>query len=68
MEGQKKALQLVDDGLISASDMLFMALNYMYNDDVEDMLHYNEVCECHIKKDVHIPQDVDINFYRKATE
>ena len=39
------ALELVDNGLVSAEDMLTMALKYMSNDDVEDMLDTNELSE-----------------------
>ena len=40
-----KALELVDNGLVSAEDMLTMALKYMSTDDVEDMLDANELSE-----------------------
>ena len=36
-----KALELVEEGLVSADDMLIMALKYMSTDDVEDMLDCN---------------------------
>jgi hypothetical protein len=39
------ALELVDNGLVSAEAMLTMALKYMSNDDVEDMLDTNELSE-----------------------
>ena len=39
------ALELVDNGMVSAEDMLTMALKYMSNDDVEDMLDTNELSE-----------------------
>jgi hypothetical protein len=39
------ALELVDNGLVSADDMLVMALKYMSNSDVEDMLDANELSE-----------------------
>jgi hypothetical protein len=39
------ALELVDNGLVSAESMLTMALKYMSNDDVEDMLDTNELSE-----------------------
>ena len=38
-----KALALIDEGLVSADDMLVMALKYMSTDDVEDMLDCNEL-------------------------
>ena len=40
-----KALELVEEGLVSADDMLIMALKYMSTDDVEDMLDINELSE-----------------------
>ena len=39
------ALELVEDGIVSAEDMLTMALKYMSTDDVEDMLDCNELSE-----------------------
>jgi len=39
------ALELVENGLVSAEDLLTMALKYMSNDDVEDMLDSNELSE-----------------------
>ena len=39
------ALELVDNGVVSAEQMLSMALKYMSNDDVEDMLDANELSE-----------------------
>lgn len=39
------ALELVDNGMVSAEQMLTMALKYMSNDDVEDMLDANELSE-----------------------
>ena len=40
-----KAVELVEEGLVSADDMLTMALKYMSTDDVEDMLDCNELSE-----------------------
>ena len=40
-----RALELVEDGMVSAEDMLTMALKYMSTDDVEDMLDANELSE-----------------------
>ena len=40
-----KARELVEDGMVSAEDMLTMALKYMSTDDVEDMLDTNELSE-----------------------
>ena len=39
------ALALVEEGLVSAEDMLSMALSYMSKDDVADMLDANELSE-----------------------
>ena len=39
------ALELVEDGMVSAEDMLTMALKYMSTDDVADMLDCNELSE-----------------------
>ena len=38
-----KALELVEEGLVSADDMLLMALKYMSTDEVADMLAVNEI-------------------------
>ena len=40
-----KALELVDNGVVTAEQMLTMALKYMSNDDVADMLDANELSE-----------------------
>ena len=40
-----KALELVEDGMVSAEDMLTMCFKYMSTDDVEDMLDTNELSE-----------------------
>ena len=40
-----KALELVEDGYVSAESMLTMCLKYMSTDDVEDMLDTNELSE-----------------------
>ena len=37
------ALELVDEGYVSAEDLLVACLKYMSNDDVEDMLDANEL-------------------------
>ena len=39
------ALELVDNGLVTADDMLLACLKYMSTDDVEDMLDSNEWSE-----------------------
>jgi hypothetical protein len=38
-----EALELVEDGFVSAEEMLTMCLKYMSTDDVEDMLDVNEL-------------------------
>ena len=40
-----EALELVENGYVSAEDMLTMALKYMSTDDVADMLDCNELSE-----------------------
>ena len=40
-----RALEMVEEGLVSAEAMLTMALKYMSTDDVEDMLDTNELSE-----------------------
>ena len=40
-----RALELVEEGIVSAEDMLTMALKYMSTDDVDDMLDCNELSE-----------------------
>lgn len=39
-----KILDMVDEGLLSESDMLSACLGYMSHDDVRDMAHANEIC------------------------
>jgi len=38
-----EALELVENGVVTAEAMLTMALKYMSTDDVEDMLDANEL-------------------------
>ena len=38
-----EALELVENGVVSAESMLTMCLKYMSTDDVEDMLDTNEL-------------------------
>ena len=45
------AIELVENGMVSAEDMLVMALKYMSNDDVEDMLDCNELSERFMEDD-----------------
>ena len=44
-DSRDKALELVEDGMVSAEDMLTMCLKYMSTDDVEDMLDANELSD-----------------------
>ena len=44
-DARDKALELVEDGMVSAENMLTMCLKYMSTDDVEDMLDANELSE-----------------------
>ena len=37
------ALQMVEDGLVTADHMLLCALKYMSHDDVRDMIDANEL-------------------------
>ena len=45
INSRDKALELVAEGVVSAEDMLGMALKYMSTDDVEDMLDSNELSD-----------------------
>jgi len=40
-----EALEMVEEGIVSAYDMLVMAVCYMSTDDVADMLDANELSE-----------------------
>ena len=42
---RNEALELVENGVVTAEQMLAMALKYMSNDDVADMLDCNELSE-----------------------
>ena len=44
-DSRDKALELVEDGMVSAEDMLTICLKYMSTDEVEDMLDTNELSE-----------------------
>ena len=37
------ALELIDEGMLNARDFAIMCVKYMSTDDVEDMLHANEI-------------------------
>ena len=45
MSNRDRALELVESGMVSAEDMLTMALKYMSEDDVADMLDCNELSD-----------------------
>ena len=45
IDARDQAIELVEDGTVSAKDMLVMALKYMSTDDVADMLDCNELSE-----------------------
>ena len=53
-----RALELVEMGMVSAEDMLTMALKYMSTDDVEDMLDANEL-SARFQEDYDEEPDVD---------
>ena len=44
-DSRDQALEMVDEGLVSAESMLTMCLKYMSQDDVEDMLDCNELSD-----------------------
>jgi len=50
-DSRDKALALVEEGLVTAEDLLTMALKYMSTDDVEDMLDSNELSERFLEDD-----------------
>jgi hypothetical protein len=45
MDSRDEALELVENGIVSAESMLTMCLKYMSTDDVADMLDCNELSE-----------------------
>jgi hypothetical protein len=46
-----KAIELVEDGMVSPEDMMTMCLKYMSTDDVDDMLDANELSERFMEED-----------------
>ena len=52
-DSRDKALELVEDGMVSAEDMLTMCLKYMSTDEVEDMLDTNELSERFTEEEDH---------------
>jgi hypothetical protein len=61
-----KALELVEEGLVSADDMLIMALKYMSTDDVEDMLDCNELSDRFIEDEEDENTQDDEDLFRDA--
>lgn len=53
------ALALVEEGLVSAEEMLTMCLKYMSTDDVADMLDCNELSERFQEEEYDEEPDVD---------
>jgi hypothetical protein len=51
MDYRNEALELVENGVVTAEQMLTMALKYMSNDDVADMLDANELSERFMDED-----------------
>lgn len=45
MNSRDDALELVENGIVTAEDMLTMCLKYMSTDDVADMLDCNELSD-----------------------
>jgi hypothetical protein len=44
-DNRDKALEMVEEGLVTADHLLLCCLKYMSNDDVYDMLDCNELTE-----------------------
>jgi hypothetical protein len=42
-EATNKVLEMVDEGMLDARDVLLAALKYMSEDDVRGMCHMNEI-------------------------
>ena len=55
------ALALVEEGLVSAEEMLTMALKYMSTDDVADMLDANELSERFQEEDEDYDEEPDVD-------
>ena len=51
------ALAMVEDGVVSAEQMLSMCLAYMSKDDVEEMLDANELSERFLEDDDEQPDE-----------
>ena len=44
-DNRDKAIEMVEEGLVSADHLLLCCLKYMSNDDVYDMLDANELTD-----------------------
>tara|TARA_B110000503_G_C6788783_1_gene266397 strand:+ start:278 stop:457 length:180 start_codon:yes stop_codon:yes gene_type:complete len=51
LNSRDKAIELVEDGMVSPEDMMTMCLKYMSTDDVDDMLDANELSERFMEED-----------------
>ena len=51
LNSRDKAIDLVEDGMVSADDMMKMCLQYMSTDDVDEMLDANELSERFMEED-----------------
>jgi|TARA_Y100000389_G_C17463320_1_gene523440 hypothetical protein len=51
LNSRDKAIDLVEDGMVSAEDMMKMCLQYMSTDDVDEMLDANELSERFMEED-----------------
>jgi hypothetical protein len=50
-DSRDKALELVEEGIVSAEYLLLACLKYMSTDDVEDMLDANELSDRFMEED-----------------
>ena len=46
-----RALELIEEGIVSAEDMVTMCVKYMSVDDVEDMRDFNELSDRFMEDD-----------------
>ena len=46
-----RTLELIEEGIVSAEDMVTMCVKYMSVDDVEDMLNCNELSDRFMEDD-----------------
>ena len=46
-----RAIELIEEGIVSAEDMVTMCVKYMSVDDVEDMLDCNELSDRFLEDD-----------------